>query len=98
MINNNPIKSIIVFWYVILLMTGRVGLFGQPAPAEDENIPYLVTFGGNSDKSWGDDDFCQIFFFKVPRTHTEAVFLRVYDPDTGGEIDRDPENSLHRWR
>ena len=63
-----------------------VGL-SQSAPAEDENIPYLVTFGGNSDKSWGDDDFCQIFFFAIPKTHSEPVYIRVFDPDTGGEID-----------
>ncbi len=59
----------------------------QSAPAEDENIPYLVTFGGGSDKSWGDDDFCQIFFFMIPKTHIEPVYIRVFDPDTGGEID-----------
>lgn len=62
-------------------------MLAQPAPAEDENIPYLVTFGGNSDKSWGDDDFCQIFFVKIPKTHKDAIYIRVYDPDTGGELD-----------
>lgn len=59
----------------------------QPAPAVDENIPFLVTFGGNSVTSWGDDDFCQIFFCLVPFTQTDPVYLRVYDPDTGGELD-----------
>ena len=62
-------------------------LMAQSAPAEDENIPYLVTFGANSDRSWGDDDFCQILFFKVPPSHTDPVYIRVFDPDTGGEID-----------
>jgi hypothetical protein len=59
----------------------------QPVPAKDENIPYLVTFGANSDKSWGDDDFCQIFFFRLPFTYNQPFYLRVYDPDTGGAID-----------
>ena len=61
--------------------------FSQSAPAEDENIPYLVTFGGNSDRGWGDDDFCQIFFFSVPKTFNSPFYIRVFDPDTGGEID-----------
>ena len=61
--------------------------FSQSAPAEDENIPYLVTFGADSDKSWGDDDFCQIFFFTIPTTHNEPFYIRVFDPDTGGELD-----------
>ncbi len=59
----------------------------QSAPAEDENIPYLVTFGLNSSTSWGDDDFCQIFFFVVPPAHTLPFYIRVFDPDTGGELD-----------
>ena len=63
------------------------GTMSQSAPAEDENIPHLVTFGSNSETSWGDDDFCQIFFFLVPKSHTDPFYIRVYDPDTGGELD-----------
>ncbi len=62
-------------------------LLSQPVPAIDENIPHLVTFGGNGDKAWGDDDFCQIIFFSVPESYEQPVFIRVYDPDTGGDID-----------
>lgn len=62
-------------------------LFGQSVPAQEENIPYLVTFGADADKSWGDDDFSQVFFFVIPETHKTPVFIRVYDPGVGGEID-----------
>ncbi len=62
-------------------------VFSQPAPAVDENIPYLMTFGGNAVTSWGDDDFCQIFFCVIPPSHTAPVYLRIYDPDTGGSLD-----------
>jgi hypothetical protein len=62
-------------------------LFSQPVPAEDENIPYLVTFGADADVSWGDDDFCQIFFFVVPSAYTNPLYLRIFDPDTGGKLD-----------
>lgn len=61
--------------------------FSQSAPAPEENIPFLVTFGGEADPSWGDDDFCQIFFVKIPTAQTEPVYIRVFDPDTGGEHD-----------
>jgi hypothetical protein len=57
------------------------------APAIDENIPYLVTFGGDSDPSWGDDDFCQIFFCVIPSSQTDPVYIRVFDPDTSGDLD-----------
>ncbi len=75
-----------LLFYIALFISGS-GIFAQSAPADDENIPYLVTYGGKADKSWGDDDFCQIFFFKVPKEYREVVYLRVFDPDTGGEID-----------
>ena len=62
-------------------------VFSQSAPAVDENIPYLVTFGGDAVTSWGDDDFCQIFYCLIPSSQTDPVYIRVYDPDTGGAID-----------
>lgn len=61
--------------------------YAQAAPAEVENIPYLMTFGGNAVTSWGDDDFCQIFFCVIPASQQEPFYIRVYDPDTGGELD-----------
>lgn len=70
-----------------LSMFWGLDLMSQPAPAEDENIPYLVTFGAAAEKSWGDDDFCQVFFFSVPPSHTNPFYIRVFDPDTGGELD-----------
>ena len=61
--------------------------FAQPVPAAEENIPFLVTFGNKASKSYGDDDFCQIFFFVVPKSHTAPIYLRVFDPDIGGKHD-----------
>jgi hypothetical protein len=59
----------------------------QPAPAPDENIPFLVTFGPDACPSWGDDDFSQTFFFLVPESHTQPVYIRVFDPGVGGKHD-----------
>jgi len=64
-----------------------VSVYPQSAPAIDENIPYLVTFGKNALTSWGDDDFCQIFFCLIPSSQTKPIYIRVYDPDTGGDLD-----------
>lgn len=60
---------------------------GQPVPTAEENIPYMVTFGKNADQSWGDDDFCQIFFFVIPKSTSHPFYIRIFDPDVGGEID-----------
>jgi len=69
-----------------LLITGSP-VFSQAAPAVDENIPYLMTFGGNSNTSWGDDDFFQVFFCVIPPSQTDPFYIRIYDPDTGGDLD-----------
>ena len=77
-------KKIGLIWVILFI---GVGAFSQPVPAEDENIPYLMTFGHKADISWGDDDFSQTFFALIPTEHTSPIFIRVFDPDCGGKID-----------
>jgi len=60
---------------------------GQAVPGKDENIPFLVTFGKNGETSWGDDDFCSIFFFTIPKDFNRQFYIKVFDPDCGGEND-----------
>ena len=72
---------------ILFLMLVATPLFSQSAPAVAENIPYLMTFGADANTSWGDDDFCQIFFCVIPSSQTGPVYIRVYDPDTGGALD-----------
>jgi hypothetical protein len=81
------ITILIFFIFTTIISSLSRVVMAQSAPAIDENIPYLVTFGKNSDTSWGDDDFCQIFFCLVPKTRVEPIYIRILDPDTGGEID-----------
>ena len=69
---------------MLLLVTNSVA---QQVPTIEENIPYLVTFGKNGVKSWGDDDFSQTFFFVVPRYQKLPVYIRIFDPETSGTND-----------
>ncbi len=62
-------------------------LYSQAVPGKDENIPYLVTFGKNGETSWGDDDFYSVFFFTIPKDYDRQFYIKVFDPDNGGEID-----------
>ena len=78
------LQIIIVF---VSVFTFQSSILGQPVPAVDENIPYLMTFGSKAETSWGDDDFSQTFFFMIPENYKGAVYIRVFDPDVGGEID-----------
>ena len=74
-------------WIILFILQIGMPAFSQSAPAVEENIQYLVTFGGGAVSSWGDDDFLQIFFCVIPSSQTASVYIRVYDPDTGGELD-----------
>lgn len=70
-----------------IVFTASYNLFSQPVPGEDENIEFLVTFGRQGETSWGDDDFSQTWFFAIPKEYTGRFYIRVFDPDTGGEND-----------
>ena len=59
----------------------------QPAPGNDMNIPYLVTFGKDSDTKWGDHDFVQTFFVEIPVNISQPFYIRIFDPEVGGKID-----------
>ena len=59
----------------------------QPVPADDENIPFLVTFGKDAPISRGDDDYVQTFFLMVPKTQKTPFYVRIFDPDCGGAND-----------
>jgi hypothetical protein len=73
--------------YIFIFLVTSTLAIGQPVPNVDENIPYLMTFGPRAETSWGDDDFSQAFFFLIPEEYDQPFFIRVFDPDTGGEID-----------
>ena len=77
------IKQLYIF---ILLTISTLGI-AQPVPNVEENIPYLMTFGLEAETSWGDDDFSQAFFFLIPEEYDQPFFIRVFDPDTGGDVD-----------
>ncbi len=83
----SPIK--LTSFYCLLLLGFVIPKLtnGQSAPAEEENIPYLVTFGSEAETSWGDDDFSQVFFFLIPENQMEPVYIRVFDPEIGGAHD-----------
>ncbi|MFL2570974.1 MAG: hypothetical protein ACJ0QL_03750 [Parvicellaceae bacterium] len=66
----------------------------QPVPAKEENIPFLVTFGKNAHPSYGDDDHCQTFFFTIPEDYKKPFYIRIFDPDTGGEHDEINKSSV----
>lgn len=74
---------LIFFWIVASVHV----LMGQAVPGMEENIPFLVTFGKQGQTSWGDDDFYQVFFFSIPKDYTQQFYIRVFDPDVGGEHD-----------
>lgn len=75
---------------IILIATAiiaTIGIKAQPVPGADENIPFLMTFGSDSETEWGDDNFIQIIFFAVPTDYNQPLYIRVFDPEVGGKND-----------
>ncbi|MCF8257471.1 MAG: hypothetical protein K9J06_07965 [Flavobacteriales bacterium] len=72
---------------VVLVHVGLGHLTAQPVPPAESNIPFLVTFGPKAAKSYGDDDYSQVFFLSIPVSETAPIYIRVFDPDCGGEHD-----------
>ena len=72
---------------ITLLVISPVFSWTQITPSNYENIDFLMTFGKETDAIWGDDDNLQIHFFVVPKQEKSPVYIRVYDPDTGGKFD-----------
>jgi hypothetical protein len=56
-------------------------------PSPEENIPFLVTFSKQAEKSWGDDDNIQIYFISIPKSRIDPVYIRIFDPEIGGKHD-----------
>ena len=76
------------FIFCVLLTVLRTGpARAQAVPNPGENIASLVTFGAQASRSWGDDDFTQTFFFLIPKLNRQPVYIRVFDPDCGGQLD-----------
>lgn len=72
---------------VLIVLIMNVIADGQAVPGKDENIPFLMTFGKSGKVSWGDDDFSQSFFFTIPKDYKDPFYIRVFDPEIGGEND-----------
>ncbi len=74
--------NILVFAFVF-----NISASAQVMPSPDENIPFLVTFSKSSDKTWGDDDNIQIYFFSIPKDNKTPFYIRIFDADNGGKYD-----------
>ncbi len=76
--------------FIFILLAGSLhsqDLSAQPVPGKDENIPFLVTFGKEGKTSWGDDSFSSIWFFSILKDYKKPFYIRIFDPDCGGEHD-----------
>src|SRR3954464_4045192 len=85
-----------IFSFFVLLVTSVS--FAQQIPSPDEKIPFACTFSKESDPSWGDNDFIQIFFFVIPDGWKKPVYIRVLDPDVGGKHDEVHNNFNSKTR
>ncbi|MGL4596300.1 MAG: hypothetical protein ACRCYO_02155 [Bacteroidia bacterium] len=80
---NAVLKTIVFF---LLLLSAQAN--AQLVPSREENIDFITTFGKDAASEWGDDDHSQVYFFLIPASNKTPVYIRVFDPETGGQNDQ----------
>jgi PKD repeat protein len=71
----------LLIFSLTLLFTGRI------SAAESLDIPLLVTYGSQASTAEGDHDYREVIFLRVPDAIEEPLYLRIFDPEVGGEHD-----------
>ncbi|MCB9192086.1 MAG: hypothetical protein H6602_10515 [Flavobacteriales bacterium] len=85
---SSPLRGFNIVTLTLIVCVGlNLGTLAQPVPPANSNIPFLVTFGKQASKKFGDDDYSQVFFLSIPSNETDPFYVRVFDPDIGGEYD-----------
>lgn len=78
-------------WFGIFgLAIGIAAILGARALAQDASpieTPLLVTYGQDAPTREGDPTHKQIVYIDLPASLTDRVYVRLYDPDSGGAHD-----------
>ena len=80
-------RRIELYISLLLFLILKLESLGQPIPSREENIDFINTFSKDAESQWGDDDHIQIFFFLIPKEYQNPFYVRIFDPDCGGEHD-----------
>lgn len=68
-------------------MFAMAALFGATTGVAAE-VPVSVTYGSEASTAEGDPDYRDVIFFSIPESVQGELFLRVFDPDSGGDYDQ----------
>ena len=64
-----------------------LALAAGSAPALAQERPLSVVYGPQASSAEGDSDYHELVFLSVPADLQDRLYLRVFDPDTGGDHD-----------
>jgi large repetitive protein len=73
----------------IYVVPGSIALavLGWSGLAAAQETPLSVTYGPKASTGEGDPDHREVIFLSVPDSVQDRLYLRVFDPDTGGDHD-----------
>ncbi len=71
---------------LVFLATVLLPALTAPAWSADEP-PLFITYGAHAPISEGDPTHAQAIYLSVPAGTKQQVFIRLFDPDTGGRLD-----------
>ena len=72
-------------WVFAALCAGSTVVAQDRSPAPDDGL--LVVYGVNAPTREGDIDHRETIFFSVPKDMRDRVYVRIFDPEMGGQHD-----------
>ncbi len=74
-------------WHLIAGSTACLLLSAGAHPVLAQDVPLSVVYGPAASTKEGDDDHREVLFLSVPAELKDRLYLRIFDPDTGGDHD-----------
>jgi hypothetical protein len=71
----------------IMLIAAYSTCLAQSVPDDGLNIDFLITYGNMAKEDCREEEKSQTLFIVIPEQGTEIFYVRVFDPDCGGEND-----------
>ncbi len=72
----------------VALVAALILATAQPGAAQGNDVPLYINYGADARTSEGDNDYQQAIYLSVPATTKRRLFVRIFDPDTGGRFDQ----------
>jgi PKD repeat protein len=84
-------KKIIYFLALSVVLMAADSVFASIVPKDYSRVKYFYVFGPNGNTDLGAQGTEQLLYIDVPKETQGQVLISIYDPDTGDNLDLNPD-------